>query len=262
MPLITLTTDFGIQDTFVGVMKGVILSIAPEAQVVDLCHEVPAHDVAAAATLLEDSYAYFPEGTIHMVVVDPGVGSDRAALAIRTQHFYFVGPDNGIFDLVLKKEHVDKAVRLTNADFHLQLASKTFHGRDIFAPAAAQIAIGTALSRLGEPANGLAHANIPHPVPLGPGLELHVIRIDRFGNLITDLAKDQYKRWNPNAHPVVMHVGKSEILGIHKTYAEVALGKPLACFNSNGRLEIAVNGGRASYVLNAIIGTKVLLAPA
>ncbi len=162
MPIITLTTDFGFRDTFAGVMKGVILSIAPAAQIVDLCHGIPPQDILAGALALEESAAFFPRGTIHVAVVDPGVGSDREAIAVETERAFYIGPDNGLFDLVVKKERLKRAVKLQNPRYRLPAVSATFHGRDIFAPAAAHLANGVALDEFGAPIAPLTELAIPH----------------------------------------------------------------------------------------------------
>jgi S-adenosyl-L-methionine hydrolase (adenosine-forming) len=257
--IITLTTDFGFSDHFVGVMKGVILSIAPAAQIVDLCHGVPAHDILAGALSLEAGYGYFPHGTIHVAVVDPGVGSARAAIAVRTEHYHFVAPDNGLLDLVLQSETPQKIVQLTNPQYQLASVSSTFHGRDIFSPAAAHIAAGVPIEQMGEPIDELTQLKTPAPKIAGDAMEIHVLMADRFGNLITDLTRAAFERWNPAGRCVRFQWGGTEINGISRTYADVSCGAPLAYFGSSGRLEIAINKCRAADQINAPAGSAILV---
>jgi S-adenosyl-L-methionine hydrolase (adenosine-forming) len=257
--IITLTTDFGLSDHFVGVMKGVILSIAPQAQMVDLAHGIPAHDILAGALSLEASYNYFPEGTIHVAVVDPGVGSERSAIAVKTERYYFIAPDNGLLDLVLRAEKPQKIVKLTNPKYRLSSVSATFHGRDIFAPAAAHVASGVPLEAMGELTGELTHLPIPAPKRIGEALEIHVLCADHFGNLITDLTRSEYDRWNQEGRKVSISCGKLEIHGVSCTYAQVPQGQALAYFGSGGRLEIAVREGRACDVLPHGAGNQALL---
>jgi hypothetical protein len=273
--LITLTTDFGTADGYVGAMKGVIARLAPEAQVVDITHEIPAQDILAGALALETACPFFPPETIHVAVIDPGVGTSRAAVAIQTPHAFFVGPDNGIFDLVLgagtrrRKQRVSEdsslrfsawtAVRLTNASYYRPQVSSTFHGRDIFAPVAAHLARGVMLSELGEPIKDLVSLALPEPEKSRGGLKLHVLRADHFGNLITDLTAQEYKRWNPKNAAVAIEIGTRRIAGLSSTFADVAPGEPVAYFGSGGRLEIAVRNGDAAKTLSAELAQGIAL---
>jgi len=188
MPVVTLTTDFGTRDAYVGAMKGVILSRCPGATVIDIAHDLPAHDIVTAALTVEASCPLFAEGTVHVVVVDPGVGSQRAALAARIGGHVYVGPDNGVFDRVVARFGVDECVRLENPVHRRAAVSRTFHGRDIFAPAAAAIACGTALSELGSPAVASVRLNLPQPERFESGRIVgSILCVDRFGNLITNI---------------------------------------------------------------------------
>src|SRR5438876_2439062 len=222
-PIITLTTDFGHADAYVGAMKGVILSIAPEATIVDLCHEVPPHNLPAGAFVFESAFALYPPRTVHTVVVDPGVGSDRPAIAVETERYVFVAPDNGVLTEALSDARVDRIIRLTNPLFHRHPVSATFHGRDIFAPAAAHLAAGAPIEELGEIVETLVRLDLPHPVPVGGDLELHVAYIDRFGNIVTDMKVEDYVRWRGErgGAPVVLRVGTWRISGISRTYSDV-----------------------------------------
>lgn len=253
--LITLTTDFGLTDSYVGQMKGVILSIAPQATIVDLCHGIRPQDVLAGAIALESAVGSFPPGTIHVAVVDPTVGSGRAALAVQTDLGLFIGPDNGLFTAVLARWPARAAVKLTNPAFHRQPVSPTFHGRDVFAPVAAHLAVGTPLHALGEPATDLVQLDLPHPEPIDSGarLTLHVLYADHFGNLVTDLAADFFDRWRRShgSGHVTIQIESVRIDRISTTYSDVCEGRFLAYFGSSGRLEIALRNGSAADTLHA-----------
>ena len=255
--VITLTTDFGTADSYVGAMKGVLLSIAPWVQIVDICHHVPPQDILAGAMILEETCAYYPTGTIHVAVVDPGVGSSRPAVAIKTNRYTFVGPDNGLFDLALRRERIVSRVKLNNSRFQLDHVSATFHGRDIFAPAAAYIAGGHPLASLGESVEKLNRLDLSEPVESKDSLEVHVLRADRFGNMITDLRVEQWRLWNPENLLVNVEIGGNSIGGIQRTYSDVPTGDPVAYFGSSGRLEVGVNGGSAAAVFDIARGAAI-----
>jgi hypothetical protein len=252
IPLVTLTTDFGLADPFVGVMKGVIAGIAPEARVIDLTHDVPPQDVAHAARVLADNAAFFPPGTIHLAVVDPGVGSGRRPLCLAAKGQFFVGPDNGIFSAFLPP---DQAVTIAPGRLGPRPLSRTFHGRDLFAPAAARIALGDDIMELGEPTADLASIELSRATREGDLFRARVIAADRFGNLMTDLSISEV----PPGRPLVIRVRGREILGLAEYYALGAPGEPIALVNSTGRLEIAVAHGSAAETLGAGPGTEVLV---
>jgi S-adenosylmethionine hydrolase len=259
MPVITLTTDFGLTDAFVGTMKGVILSICPTAQIVDITHDVPPQDIVAGALLLADACRYFPAGTIHLAVVDPGVGTSRAAIAIKTERYFFVGPDNGLFDLSLRHQKPVRTVQINNSAYHLKPVSATFHGRDVFAPAAAHLAAGVDIEKLGEAMPSLTKLSLPSPQVRGEALEIHVLRTDRFGNAITDLRIEEFQTWNPTNAAVIVNVGGNEIFGTRRTFSDVSKGQPVAYFGSGGRLEIAINAGNAAESLHLLPGSIINL---
>ncbi|MFQ5813222.1 MAG: S-adenosyl-l-methionine hydroxide adenosyltransferase family protein [Anaerolineae bacterium] len=259
MSIITLTTDFGLADGYVGTMKGVILSIHPTATIVDISHDIAPQDVREAAYTLYAAYPYFPQGTIHVVVVDPGVGSERRAIALRTSQAIFVAPDNGVLSYVVAGERVEQIVHLTNPSYHLSPVSRTFHGRDIFAPAAAHLARGIPLAELGQPLTEIITFSLPRPQIHPDGTIVgEVIHIDRFGNLITSITATDLAGHSPLRESVVKIKGQS-IRGIVNTYAEVTPGKPLALIGSEDHLEISVSGGSASQTLAARVGDEVLL---
>lgn len=255
-PIITLLTDFGARDAYVGVMKGVILSVAPDARVVDLCHETPPHDIAVAAFLLAGAYHYFPRGTVHLVVVDPGVGTERRPVALAAGGHYFVGPDNGIFTLVLQRAGLGvHAVHLTEASYWLPSPSATFHGRDIFAPVAARLAGGQSLNAFGQALDPA------HLVRLGDVLarqahgyiEGAVVHIDHFGNLLTNIPE----AWLAEGGPWRVSVAGRQLHGLRRAYGDVAPGETLALIGSGGFLEIAVSQGSAAASLGASRGLPV-----
>jgi S-adenosylmethionine hydrolase len=258
MRIIALTTDFGLEDAYVGVLKGVILGINPAASIVDLCHAVPPQDVRAAAFLLHTAWPYFPPGTIHVVVVDPGVGSQRRAIAVDVGAATFVASDNGVLSYVLAEaeEQRAQAVHLTNRRYWLPEISATFHGRDIFAPVAAHLSLGVPLAALGEPLpfGELVTFPLPRPERQSNGAWVgHVVHVDHFGNLVTDLEPEVIG--DPQA--VVIEVGGQRIVGVRHTYTEGKPGEPMALIGSSGRLEIAMPGGHAARWLKAQPGDRV-----
>ncbi|MER3472749.1 MAG: hypothetical protein C4335_01670 [Armatimonadota bacterium] len=258
--VITLLTDFGTQDTYVGVMKGVIASICPQAVVIDLTHEVPPQDVMTGAFLLDVSVDYFPPRTVHVAVVDPGVGTQRKPLAIQTDRAVFVGPDNGIFTLVLQRYRAIMAVQLDNSKYHLPEKSATFHGRDIFAPVAAHLANGVGLEELGTPVTHLNRLRLPRVRVDWQGIRATVVHLDRFGNAITNLTYADYEKWRIRwevREPVVRLAKAGVFLPVCRTYGDVPDGQPLALFGSSGRLEVAVNKGSAARAFNLRRGDVV-----
>jgi S-adenosylmethionine hydrolase len=256
-PLITLTTDFGQQDGYVGAMQGVILSICPTATIVHLSHSISPQNINTAAFILYQTFQYYPAHTVHCVVVDPGVGSKRRAIAVRTDCGTFVGPDNGVFSLALRAEGVNtlEAVTLTNPDYQLQNVSATFHGRDIFAPAAAFLARGMALERLGPAAINLVHPEHLRPPQSGQLPDTaRIIHIDHFGNLvlnITDRHIDQ-----PDATQFI--IAQKIIPRLSRTFADVSHNELLAYVGSTGgHIEIAIRNGNAAHRLGVKTGDTV-----
>lgn len=246
MPIVTLLTDFGTADSYVAEVKGVLLSQAPLATLIDITHEIPPGNVRAAAYLLERAWKHFPPSTVHLVVVDPGVGTERAALVLGLQHQFFVGPDNGVFTSILSQPSVLATVLPIPED-----AASTFHGRDVFAPAAASLANRGWWPELGKRLTGPGVRLETHnPQPAGSGWIGEIVYVDRFGNLVTNLGRQHL------APPSVIKVGAAEI-PLVKTYGEVAPGALLAYLGSAGALEIAVRGGSASQVLQAKLGQTV-----
>jgi S-adenosylmethionine hydrolase len=265
MALATLLTDFGTRDAYVSIMKGVMLKVAPDLSLVDLGHEVAPQDVREGAYLLFTAYRYFPAGTVFCCVVDPGAGSGRRAIAVQIQvseaaSYTFVCPDNGLLTPVLQQHAVQAAVMLDNPRYHLPVVSATFHGRDIFAPAAAHLASGVPLEALGsrlEPTS-LAQLDWPQPVRDGQGWRASILHADRFGNLITNLPGEALepplKSWN-------VHLEALTIRGIKPTFAAVRLGAPVAYVGDSGFVELAVRQGNAQRTWQVEVGDIVKLTP-
>jgi hypothetical protein len=255
--IVTLTSDFGLRDSYVAEMKGVILAIAGDLRLVDITHEIARHDIGEGAFVLEGATAHFPPGTVHLAVVDPGVGSARRGLVVCSRGVVLVGPDNGLFTSFLEGEGW-QAFELTAPEFRRQTVSRTFHGRDVFAPAAAHIALGVSPSRLGPP--------VPDPVRLpwpaaragDDGVEGAVVHVDRFGNLVTSIRAAAVAGLGAGASA---HVG-GRPLPVVGTYADLEVGCPGALVGSHGRLEIAVREGSAEALLRAGRGTPVRLTSA
>jgi S-adenosylmethionine hydrolase len=254
-PLIALVTDFGLRDHYVGAMKGVILGICPEATLVDISHEIDPQDVLNGALELAASYRYFPPSTIFLVVVDPGVGSARRAIAVASGGYSFVGPDNGVFSLVVDPA-TPGAVELTDPQYARPTVSRTFEGRDRFAPAAAWLAKGIALTALGPPAASLVRLDLPLPRADADGIDGEVLRIDRFGNLTTNIDGVLLAKI---AGPATVSIGRELIPRIVSTYADVKPGELCALMGSSDRLEIAVSGGSAARTLGLGRGAVVQL---
>ncbi len=251
--IITLLTDFGLADGYAAMMHGVILGINPEARVIDLSHQVPPQDIREAAFVLATAYRYFPAGTIHTVVVDPGVGSERAAIVAQAGGHSFVAPDNGVLSYVLADGWA-ALIRLTQPRYWLPAPSRTFHGRDIFAPVAAHLSAGVSLSDLGEPIAEPVRLPLPAPARREDGTWVaHIIHVDRFGNLITDLRPD------PALLPELAgaEVNGRVISPIVRTYADVPSGAAAILPGSAGYLEIAIRDGDARAELAAEVGMEV-----
>ncbi len=253
--IITLTTDFGLQDHYVGAMKAVMLGINPNARLVDISHDVPPQDIMAGAWILRNSAMLFPPNTVHLVVVDPGVGTDRNPVAVHVEDQYFVGPDNGIFSLI--GEDFDlKAVRINNSSLWRKEQSDTFHGRDIFAPVAANLAGETPFEDLGEPISELVSYKWAIPISDRDGIQGWVVHIDRFGNLVTNISASLIRE-SSIASNFKIYVGNAILKNIEKTFSSVADGEPVAYIGSSGNLEIAINKGNAREMLDVKKGAQV-----
>jgi len=243
--IITLTTDFGLSDPYVAMMKGVILSINPSARLVDVTHQIGIGSISQAALLIRETFTYFPEGTVHLAVVDPGVGSNRRLIALQAGAHFFVGPDNGLFWPVLRDVKGTKAVQLTQTRYFLPSITQTFHGREIFAPVAAHLSLGLSLESLGPAVRDLTKLNIPQPYVKEGVLCGQIIRVDNFGNLVTNISSLELMDFLESDPPRI-EAGKLLIRKLSRIYADCEEGEPLALINSSNLLEIAVNLGRAS----------------
>jgi hypothetical protein len=255
--LITLTTDFGLVDPFVGIMKGVLATRAPGVLVVDVTHGIPPQAVLVGALVLQQAAPYFPPGTVHVAVIDPGVGSERRALCVDTAAGCFVGPDNGVLALAADAAGIRRIVELTDKRVFLQPCSATFHGRDVFAPVAAALATGTPPSALGRERSDLHRLALPLPSTHGEDVRGEVVYVDHFGNLMSNLRPEVFPK-----RPFVVTVGEVRIAAVSPTYAAVAPGAAVAVVNSFGLLEIAVRNGAARDALAISTGAPIVLTPA
>lgn len=255
MPIITLTTDFGLSDSYVAQMKGVILSLCPMATIIDITHKVPAQSVMAGALILQTAIDAFPDGTIHLAVVDPGVGTDRRAIAVRTDRAFYILPDNGLVSCVLEKQSFVKAVALDNPQYHRAKVCSTFHGRDIFSSVAGYLASGVLIDKLGSPADAIEVLKLPDPAIEADHITGEILLADHFGNLITNIPADLLDK-----HYMVICDGMNKPIPVNQTYADVKEGTPVAYVGSTGMLEIAIRKGNAAAMLNRAPGDAVRLS--
>jgi S-adenosylmethionine hydrolase len=257
-PLVALLTDFGTRDHYAGTMKGVLLGICPDATLVDITHDVVAHDVLDGALKLAAGYRYFPAGTIFLVVVDPGVGSARRGIAADAGGFTFVAPDNGVLTAVLDDHPAKRIVELTERKYARPTVSRTFEGRDRFAPAAAWLAKGIDLAALGRSAGAIHRLDIPRPSVADGRIEGQVLSVDHFGNLITNIDRQTFERL---AHgPLEIRIGEHQISRVVSTYADPAEGEVCALFGSTDHLEVAASGAHAAQALDLRRGALVHVA--
>jgi hypothetical protein len=255
--IVTLLTDFGTADHFVGVMKGVIASIAPRVRVVDISHEVPPYGARAARFLLGQSWKWFPEGTVHVVVIDPGVGTSRNALVVEAGAHLFVGPDNGVLSEPLQIKDA-RARTITNRKLCMKEMSQTFHGRDVFAPVAARLAAGLPAARVGPAAADAMMVTTDAPVRTGKRYwQGEVAYVDRFGNLITNFAVRDFPELK--TRPFALRAGFEALTELKENYAAGAPGEPVLLAGSSGCLEVAVNQGDAARQLGLALGSPVEL---
>jgi S-adenosyl-L-methionine hydrolase (adenosine-forming) len=259
-PIITLTTDYGTNDHLVGTLKGVILKINPDVTIVDISHDVTPYDLLDGALTIGSSYSYFPPRTIHVVVVDPGVGTERRPLLVTGDTQYFVAPDNGVLSLVYEREE-NILVRHANVEhYYLQPVSKTFHGRDVFAPIAAWLAKGAQASAMGEEITEYKKFAMPKPKSADGVSKGVVLRVDSFGNLITNFRPEDLPAAATETGAVQFTVGNHSINNLVDTFAKGVSGEPFAYIGSNGFIEIGINRGNASKSLGIGRGTQVTLA--
>ncbi|MDE2217352.1 MAG: SAM-dependent chlorinase/fluorinase [Planctomycetota bacterium] len=287
---ITLLTDFGYQDAYAGIMKGIIAEINPLANIIDICHNVPPQDIFNGAYLLHTAYKYFPKDTIHVAIVDPGVGSKRDIVCMKTKDYFFLVPNNGILSFIVQEEKPKGIFRVTNNKYFLPTTSNTFHGRDIFAPIAAHLSLGVKPQLLGIKISQLTLLDIPKPTSKKTGiLEGQIIYIDRFGNLITNIKREHLAQYSLNqtqnkdqwsedrsqtsdtlkktskkkiplpCNTIETTIGKKKIRGLSKTYTDAKPGEPLVLFGSAGFLEVSVNQGNAQKYFRVNNGNKIII---
>ena len=258
-PIITLTTDFGLRDPYVAEMKAVILSICPEANIVDISHEIEKFNIRQAAFVLACATPYFPKGTIHVAVVDPGVGTKRRPILVQTRNAIYVGPDNGILTLATKNDKLIQIREITNKKFMLPQISNTFHGRDIFAPTAAHAAYKTSMNEIGKKIQKIIEPSFAKIVKEKGKLTGEIIHVDGFGNIITSIGKSDLKLVKADATTLLGARGPEFKLRIHENYADIQLRQVAGIVGSHGLLEIAMNQESAARCLNARTGDRITL---
>ncbi len=256
-PCITLTTDFGPKDGFVGAMKGVLWSICPRARLADISQQISPQNILEGALVLFRAYSFFPAGTVHLAVVDPGVGTERRPIAARLGEHFFVGPDNGLFTPILeameKEQGAVQFVHANNPKFWLPEVSRTFHGRDIFAPVAAHLANGVPLEQLGAPLSDPVRLSLPKPMRMPMGWQAHIMAVDHFGNLTTDLPATEIS----GSEDVLFRLRGWDVRGLSRSYGERESGELVALVNSLNFVEIAVVNGNAARMVGASVGDVV-----
>jgi S-adenosylmethionine hydrolase len=258
-PVITLTTDYGTNDHLVGVLKGVILRILPNASIVDINHHVVPFDVLDGALTIAAAYRYFPARTVHLVVVDPGVGTARRPILVTADQSYFVAPDNGVLSLIYEREPSVLVRHITSEHYFLNPVSKTFHGRDIFAPVAAWMAKTLQTEAMGEEISDYLKFALPRPKAAGSVKKGVVLRVDSFGNLVTNFTAEDLPQAGGANGKIKLQVAGKSVEKLAQTFAEGAAGEPVALVGSSGFVEIAVNKGHAARVLAANRGAEVIL---
>jgi hypothetical protein len=259
-PVITLTTDFGYSGHFVGAMKGVILKILPDAKVIDITHDVPPFDLREAALVIAGAAPFYAGGTIHVVVVDPGVGTTRRPILAEADGQFFIAPDNGVLTLIYKQAKELKVWHITADHYFLTPVSRTFHGRDIFSTVAAWLGKTGQPADFGEEITDFIHLNLPKVERKGDTVTGTILRRDHFGNLMTDIRPENVKEVADDGAPFRIWIGDHEIHQLVGTFSEGRQGEVVAVFGSSGYLELAVHGGNAAEMLSAGPGSKVILA--
>lgn len=258
-PVVTLTTDYGTSDHLVGVLKGVILRILPNATIVDVNHHVVPFDVLDGALSIAAAYRYFPARTVHLVVVDPGVGTARRPILVSADQFYFVAPDNGVLSLIYEREPAVSVRHITAEHYFLNPVSATFHGRDIFAPVAAWLAKTYQTESMGEEISDYVRFTLPRPKEAGSSKKGLVLRVDAFGNLVTNFTAEDLPQAAGTNGKINLQVAGKPVGKFAQTFAQGTAGEPIAIVGSSGFLEIAVNKGHAARTLGANRGAEVIL---
>lgn len=261
-PIITLTTDFGLKDPFIGIIKGILFGINPKAKIIDISHGITPHNIFEASQVISMSYRYFPPATIHIVVVDPQVGGPRRPLLVVTEDHYFIGPDNGVFSCIYEEHSSSsffKVIHLTASHHFLPHEGNTFHGRDIFAPVAGWLSKGLNVNKFGEKINDYVTLSMPKPIAYGEtAIEGEVIHIDNFGNAMTNITKDNLDKLNPGfSEKKFMITYKDRKLVLSNYYAEAVNSGLSSIINSFGLLELFIYKGRASEKFGIKTGDKI-----
>jgi S-adenosylmethionine hydrolase len=255
--VITLTTDFGTADHFVGTMKGVILGIAPKAQIVDITHEIPPFELNEAAFVIAQAWRFFPKRTIHVVVIDPGVGSARRPIIVEAGGHYFIGPDNGVFSMIYESARI-KVREISNPKYVRKEVSRTFHGRDVFAPAAAHLSLRVPLTKFGKPVTDYIRSPVAKFTQFAKNQwRGTILKVDRFGNLITNFHITDFP--DVQTHPIDLRIGLERVCRLALTYAEAEVGEVFAIVGSSGYIEVAANQASAAKTLGCGAGAPVEL---
>jgi S-adenosylmethionine hydrolase len=258
-PIITLTSDFGTRDHYAGALRGAILAVNPRAVIADITHQVPAFDIAGGAYVLGMACGVFPPGTIHVVVVDPGVGSARQPVLVETGRFIFVGPDNGVFGLVARMERIVKVRRLENPRTFRAAVSATFHGRDVFGPVAGHLSLGVDVSEFGPEVDGPVTLDLFKTVVTPRSITSSIVHIDHYGNAVTGITCEDAARLAGEAGRRHLKIARRTIRGLSRTYADGPRGRPIMLFGSSGLLEIALNQGSIARRWRLRVGQRVVL---
>ena len=256
--IVTLITDFGLLGEYAGAMKGVILKINPRCQVIDVTHLIEPQNVLRASFVLKNTYPYYPAGTVHVVVIDPGVGTPRRPVVLKEKGHFFVGPDNGVFTFILSSQRKTEGYEITRKEFFLDPLSETFHGRDLFAPVAGYLSLGQDPRRFGPRVAGFVRADWPKPQRRGKKLLGQILFADSFGNLITNISREEYGRLVEGG-PIQIKGQGWRIDRLHRTYGQGNPGEPMVLFGSAELLEIAVNRGNARKVLGLKPGDRLII---
>lgn len=260
--LVTLTTDFGLNDHFVGTMRGVILNVNPQAQIIDICNSVQSYDILDGALTIAHSYRYFPPDTIHMVIVDPGVGTSRRPILVTTEKHMFLAPDNGVLSLVYEREERVSVRHITSEHYFLQPVSQTFHGRDVFAAVAGWLSKGLEASKFGEEVTDFVRFAAPKPKKINDrAIKGVVLKVDKFGNLVTNIRPEDVPMLFQEVAPDFrLGIGKGETRRIRTAFAQGAPGEVFGILGSMGYLEVVANRSVAAQLMQATKGSEVVIA--
>ncbi len=256
--IITYTTDFGTSDPYASIMKGIVLSINPNAQQIDITHTITAHNIVHGSFILAHSYHYFPAGTIHVAVVDPGVGGERKNIAVQTEKYYFIGPDNGIFSNVLSEENIKEIREIKNMPFINESVSGTFHGRDVYSPCAGFLSAGKNFTDIGPVLKDFKHLENPDVIKEPRSLTGKIVFIDSFGNMFSNISKEMLCSFT-GGRKFEIYFAAERFRDISDHYSDVPAGNPLVVFGSTGYLEISMNNGSASSYFMTSVGADVTI---